>query len=87
MMIDAQARPSPNPLPRAGEGFSAGAASTASLGPARPLYRLRERGGVRGFGPTVSANAVNPHPPASPSTSPSGRGEDLGMRIINGLHP
>jgi len=67
MMIDAQAKPSPNPLPRAGEGFSASSASTASLGPARPLYRLRERVGVRGFWQAIpNATTTVPHPEAQP---------------------
>jgi len=50
-----------------------------------PEGEVGPQGRVRVY--ALSGNAVNPHPPASPSTSPSGRGEDLGMRIINGLHP
>jgi len=49
LAVPTQARPSPNPLPQAGEGMSAGMMPIGRLGAARSLYRLRERAGVWGL--------------------------------------
>ncbi|MET4632841.1 cobaltochelatase subunit CobN [Kaistia defluvii] len=65
-----KARPSPNPLPQAGEGFLPSPLPEGEVGP---------EGRVRGSG--LSGEDATPHPPASPSTSPHGRGEGISLPL------
>jgi cobaltochelatase CobN len=69
-------RPSPNPLPQAGEGSSTARVTEDGFLPSPlPEGEVGPQGRVRVYG--LSGEGVNPHPPASPSTSPSGRGKEV----------
>ena len=59
-------------------GATAAGSGSKSRGSSSPLPEgeVGPKGRVRVY--ALSGNAVNPHPPASPSTSPSGRGERNG---------
>ncbi|MFI5410353.1 cobaltochelatase subunit CobN [Kaistia sp. UC242_56] len=85
-------RPSPNPLPQAGEGFSpACVTEEGSLPSPLPEGEVGPEGRVRGYG--LSGEGVNPHPPATPSIpdqvrdrlSPSGRGEDRTLDAVEAI--
>ncbi len=69
-----QARPSPNPLPQAGEGFWGSdphrRRANAAIGAVGPLSRARERVGVRGF--PKSGIAAVPDRKASPRRTGAG---------------
>jgi cobaltochelatase CobN len=64
--------PSPNPLPQAGEG---------SLSSPLPKGEVGPQGRVRGSG--LSGEGATPHPPASPSTSPHGRGGEISLSLAD----